>query len=155
MCTTEKYLIDGQIYNLPADIIADLTGRGSTSGCPGVLCVHSSLHSQQLSEDLLLPGAADHRAEPIPHQKQWGSPVDAFLKYILLLSKGFKSLVISSCAFEPLGEAAVPSKNGSHTGWGMCQTETPAQQFPQIIRGWKIVWASYGFPDNPSILPPM
>lgn len=46
-------------------------------------------------------------------------------------------------------------KNGSHSCWGMCQTETPAQQFPQIIRGCKIVWASCGFPDNPSILPPV
>lgn len=120
---------------MPADIIANLTGRGSTSGCAGFLRVHNSLHSQQLSEDSLLPGAADRRAEPIPHQKRWESPVDAFLKYILLLSKGFKSLVISSCTFELPGDASVTSKNGSHTCWGMCQTGTPAQRFPQIIRG--------------------
>lgn len=86
MGTTERCHIDGQIYNLPADMIADLTGRGSASGCPEVLCVHNSLHSL-FPTDLLLPGAADHRAA---HQNQWESPVDAFLKYILLLSKGFR-----------------------------------------------------------------
>lgn len=100
--------MDGQIYSLPADIIAGLTGWGSASGCPGVLHVHNSLHSQQSSEGLLLPGAAHYRkAEPIPHQKQWKSPVDAFLKYILLLSEGFKPLVVSSCTFEPPGDMSV------------------------------------------------
>lgn len=134
--------MDGQIYNLPADIIADLTGRGSISGCPQLTAQPE--FSQQL------PGAADHRAEPIPHQKQWKSPVDAFLKYILILSKGFESPVILSCTLEPLGDTSGTSKMSD-----MCLTETPAQQFPQKITGCKIVWTSGGFPDNPSILPPM
>lgn len=89
-----------------AYIITDLAGSAQLLG---VLGVHYSLRHHQLSEGWLLPGAAHHhRGQPTTHQNQLKSPVDAFLllalKYILLLSKGFESLVVLSCPFESLGD---------------------------------------------------
>jgi len=116
MHTTEKYQVERQLRLL-------LTWQVRTQ-CLVVLDVHNSLHCQQLSKGLLLPGAAPyHRAKPTTHQNQFKSPADAFLllalKYILLLSEGFKSLVISSCTFESLGHMSLTQENESHECWRM------------------------------------